>query len=317
MEDFRHAFRGGYRKRAFVVQYNLILLFGAAAFSAASASWVPLLVGLGVEVVWLLTAPLFSAFRRWVDAGRDDDLGSRHESFASSRASARAAAAPAPSSARPVPLVVSRSSISPVAVSQPSSQPGQAPSVDAEYRERVKRLGASLREIHTLADEELRKVRSEELTAALGTLSELAAAFERLCKLHQRLKRYVAQTSRADLEQELARLNEGFSKEKDLGLRVTLRQAVTLAQRRLEQHGRICSLERATELRLDMIDSAASHVRSQGLTMTSPDEFAAQIRDLFTHVASVNALEQDSAEAPASRRTSALPPVTPAAAGER
>jgi hypothetical protein len=277
MDEFENALRGGYRRSAFFVQYNVILLFGAAAFSLASASWVPLAVGAAFELAWLVTAPWFPAFRRWTNDRRD-------------AASAAPVAVPA---------------ASPFAPAQTASV-----ALDESYKERVKRLALSLREIRTAADDELRRVRSPELTSALATLPELAASFERLCTLHQRLSRFVAQNSRADLEREMTKLTDAFSKEKDLGLRVTLRQALIIAQRRLDQFTRLVALHRASELRLDMIESAAAHVRSSGLAMTSADDFAGEIRGLSTHVTTVNALEHDSAEAPSSKR----PSVGPAAA---
>jgi hypothetical protein len=187
------------------------------------------------------------------------------------------------------------------------------PSPDAEYRERATRLGTSLQEIRTLADDELRRAESDELAASLAVLPELWSAFERSSKLHERLLRFLSQTSKEELERDVGRLTEAFSKEKDLGLRTTVRQALMLAQRRLEQYGRIRALERATELRLGMIESAAAHVRSCGLMASSPSELAAEIRGLSTHVASVSALERDSAEAPQSQRAfvpSSAPPVT-------
>jgi hypothetical protein len=59
-----------YVARAFYVQYNLILLCGALAFSLASASLIPFAVGLALEIAWLLLAPNFHWFRRWVDHGK-------------------------------------------------------------------------------------------------------------------------------------------------------------------------------------------------------------------------------------------------------
>src|SRR5262245_21848220 len=49
-------------------QYNMILLAGSASFSAALASWAPLLSGLVGEALWLATGPRLSAFRRHTDA---------------------------------------------------------------------------------------------------------------------------------------------------------------------------------------------------------------------------------------------------------
>jgi hypothetical protein len=58
----------GYVSPAFYSQYNLILLAGSALFSAASASAVPLAVGLLAEACWLGLAPQLPVFRRSVDS---------------------------------------------------------------------------------------------------------------------------------------------------------------------------------------------------------------------------------------------------------
>jgi hypothetical protein len=242
-------------------------------------------VGVALELAWLVSAPWFPAFRSWTNEHRDAT----------------------PSATDP--------SATPVASPFASVPPAPA-ALDGSYKERVQRLGLSLREIRASADEELRRVRSPELSGALATLPELAASFERLCVLHQRLSRFVAQNSRADLEREVSKMTEAFSMEKDLGLRVTLRQALLIAQRRLEQHGRIVALHRASELRLDMIESAAAHVQSSGLVMASPDDFAGEIRGLMTHVATVSALEHDSTEAPSSKRAGMGGPAAAVVAGD-
>jgi hypothetical protein len=57
----------GYLSSAFYSQYNLILLGGAALFSLASASLVPLMVGVTLELLWLGLGSRVSAFRRRVD----------------------------------------------------------------------------------------------------------------------------------------------------------------------------------------------------------------------------------------------------------
>ena len=56
-----------YLSTAFYSQYNLILLGGSALFSLASASLLPLLVGLGGELLWLGVGSRVPAFRRRVD----------------------------------------------------------------------------------------------------------------------------------------------------------------------------------------------------------------------------------------------------------
>jgi len=60
-----------YLSTAFYSQYNLILLGGSALFSAASASPLPLAIGVGAEALWLLVGPRLPAFRRHVDDRAD------------------------------------------------------------------------------------------------------------------------------------------------------------------------------------------------------------------------------------------------------
>jgi hypothetical protein len=59
-----------YFRAALSNQYSVILLAGSATFSAALASWVPLLSGLVGEAIWLLAGPRSLAFRRYADAQR-------------------------------------------------------------------------------------------------------------------------------------------------------------------------------------------------------------------------------------------------------
>jgi hypothetical protein len=62
-------------RRAFFNQYNFILLGGAAMFAAASQSWLPAIVGLGAETLWLVLGADSGPFRRW--AARQDEKEAR------------------------------------------------------------------------------------------------------------------------------------------------------------------------------------------------------------------------------------------------
>jgi hypothetical protein len=53
-------------KRALWNQYNMIMLGGAGLFALATASWLPLVVGVGAEVLWLVIGADTSLFKRWV-----------------------------------------------------------------------------------------------------------------------------------------------------------------------------------------------------------------------------------------------------------
>jgi hypothetical protein len=84
-----------YVSTAFYSQYNLILLGGAALFSLASASPLPLLIAGAAELAWLSFGPQLPAFRRHVDeraagerrARLDDEVMSGMQSMSSEHSS--------------------------------------------------------------------------------------------------------------------------------------------------------------------------------------------------------------------------------------
>src|SRR3954470_16618575 len=52
--------------RAFWNQYNFILLGAAGLFSIATFTWIPLLLGGGIEALWLVLGADSTPFKRWV-----------------------------------------------------------------------------------------------------------------------------------------------------------------------------------------------------------------------------------------------------------
>lgn len=57
-----------YLRAALLNQYNVILAVGLLAFGAALASWLPVLIGLLGEAVWLFVGPRLESFRRHADS---------------------------------------------------------------------------------------------------------------------------------------------------------------------------------------------------------------------------------------------------------
>jgi hypothetical protein len=60
-----------YVRYAFEDQHNVVLMFGAACFSLAFATPIPLVAGAGCELAWLVIGPRLPAFRRWIDRRLD------------------------------------------------------------------------------------------------------------------------------------------------------------------------------------------------------------------------------------------------------
>ena len=66
MPDDRENGEPNYLKEAFHLQYNWIALAGAAAFAVVSGSALPLILGAGLELIYLSTVPNNSRFQRLV-----------------------------------------------------------------------------------------------------------------------------------------------------------------------------------------------------------------------------------------------------------
>src|SRR6185295_18669348 len=62
---------GSLLKRAFFNQYNYILLGSASLYALATQSFLPLVVGLGAETLWLVLGADTKFFHRWVDKQED------------------------------------------------------------------------------------------------------------------------------------------------------------------------------------------------------------------------------------------------------
>jgi hypothetical protein len=67
MEDKAPPKPGNLIKRAILNQYNYIFLGGAGLFTLATGSWLPAIVALGAEVLWVVLGADSAVFRRWVE----------------------------------------------------------------------------------------------------------------------------------------------------------------------------------------------------------------------------------------------------------
>ncbi len=68
-----------YLKEAFHWQYNKIMLFGALAFAGVSLSALPLVLGAGLELIYLATVPNNGRFQRLVRSWKFEDEKRRRE----------------------------------------------------------------------------------------------------------------------------------------------------------------------------------------------------------------------------------------------
>jgi hypothetical protein len=166
--------------------------------------------------------------------------------------------------------------------------------LDGVHTARLVALERVLDEVRGFA---LRSGDAEALAPVLGKLDAIRPGVLRVCQLHQRLTRFLNAPAEAGLEQEIARLDRAFTSERDLAVRFTLRQAIVQAQKRKQERDRLVGLRRGIELRLEMLDKSAAHLRSRSATLLSPAELEAEVDQLSAELASVTALEAEAVEA--------------------
>ena len=248
-----------YLSSAFSLQYNWILLGGSALFSLSLGSPYPLAIGAAGELVWLTLAPNLPAFRRWVDR-RNSELPETELE-------------PAASDTLRGPVESVRS--------VESARVSVVPALDAVHAARLAQLERVIAEVRAIG----RESRDPDFERAATRLELLLPEFRKLSAQHQRLLRFLEDVRKPELEAEIAELGRAFAAESDLGLRLTLRQARTQAERRLEQRARILATSRAAEIKLGTIERSIGHCR--GLGLVSARELAEEAEALVVQLGSL------------------------------
>jgi hypothetical protein len=236
-----------YLSRVFLVQYNLILLGGAALFALAAATPWPLIAAAALEALWLGLGASLPEMRLWLDR--------REASFRRAEAERTVGTA--------------------------------AQGLDPEYAERVRGMQGALAEIREAGG----RAPSAVFEQAVARLETLGPVYVELCVTHQRLGRFLLGTTEAELSLEAERLKASFSAEKDLGIRLTLRQALALAQRRSEHRQAMLQLFRSLGVKLETVERSVAYLRSQGPALTSNPSLTDEIEALLAETGP--ALAQD------------------------
>lgn len=244
-----------YLARAFFLQYNVILLGGAALFSLASASPAPLLVAAIGEVAWLGLGARSAAFRRWVDHRSAEN---RHTELEAELFNALT-------------------------------------TLDPTYHHRFTSIGEEVLEITGVLLQ--LGMSGAAFDAARQKLLDLRFTFVRLAAVHQRLARFAAESPAAEIDQEIARTRQQLAGEKDLSVRVSVRQSLALAERRLAQWEHIGNTRRAVEVQLDTLEKSFAYLRSRAMTSSRAADVQHEIDTLLSQASSVTLLEAETQDA--------------------
>jgi hypothetical protein len=159
---------------------------------------------------------------------------------------------------------------------------------------------ARVRAVSHAASEIWRLSREQGLDQALGEegrnkLGSLVQSFARMANVYQRLTRFLGDSRTTTVEEELLRLGQALADEKDPGVRLSLRQALAVGQRRLKQLEQIESTRRTLEVKMSTLQMSFEYVRSQVFSGGGVDELASALDEMVSSTGFVSDVEAEAA----------------------
>ena len=178
--------------------------------------------------------------------------------------------------------------------------------LDDVYTARVNHLSRMIEEIRHLAAE--RSMDPSVFNRGGDRLQAMVQTFIHMATLHQRLVRFLGGSHTTNLEEEVGRLGRDMAAEKDAGVRLTLRQTLTVAQRRLKQHEQIEGTRRALEAKMQTLEMSLDYLRSQIFAGGTEADLENQLDELAATVSFLPDLEAEATAAISQARSSAPHP---------
>lgn len=178
--------------------------------------------------------------------------------------------------------------------------------LDDVYTARVNHLGRLIEEMRHLAAE--RGMDQSVFDRGGDRLQALVQNFIHMATLHQRLVRFLGGAHASNLEEEVGRLGRDMAAEKDAGVRLTLRQTLTVAQRSLKQHEQIEGTRRALEAKMQTLEMSLDYLRSQVFAGGTEADLENQLDELAATVSFLPDLEAEATASMASARSSSPHP---------
>ena len=129
-----------------------------------------------------------------------------------------------------------------------------------------------------------------------------------LLRTQQTVSAAIAEIPALELAQEVARLDRAFAAERDLELRMGLRQQALAAQRRLSQREELEKTRAKADLELSTIEKGAGYLKSRAAELVSAEQMLTEVRALVSDVAAPSMRVPTLSERPASTAALSAPP---------
>lgn len=180
-------------------------------------------------------------------------------------------------------------------------------SLPPEYAERVAAVKREIVDIERLCASRPGVTRDEKVAVA-ARLRPIADRLVEACVAHDRLKRVAHQGQPAELQAELASLHQSLGTETDLGVRSSLRRALTVTERRIKLIEGNDAAVRSIELGMQTLEKSLVYIKECAAGIATLPELCAEIDAALSQFGRVASVEPDPEADLVGPRPSALPP---------
>ncbi len=176
-----------------------------------------------------------------------------------------------------------------------------------EYAQRVASVAQDVREIESLcaARADLTAAQKLEVSRRMWPVQH---TFLAVCATHQRLARVAAAAPLGELNAEVSTIHQSLATETDIGVRASLRRALTVAERRIKQLDGNEAASRSLELALQTLQKSLAMLKEGAAGLSTGPELCAEADAAASQLTRAAALEAEREIELGSGRVSALPP---------
>jgi hypothetical protein len=152
------------------------------------------------------------------------------------------------------------------------------------YTARAESLGRAART--------LRPILGGRIPDATAKLDAIPVLFNQMAALHGKVAALL-DSDGPRLQQEVVRFTQLLAEEKDPAVRLTLRQALALAQRRQKQHEQLEKTRRMLEAKMSALEASFEALRSRAAGGAAREELSAALDELAAAALFVTELESE------------------------
>ena len=168
--------------------------------------------------------------------------------------------------------------------------------LDHSYTQRFLELQQVADEVLALSKEnqslETRLVEDE-----LQKIGQVLFSFLRMARAHQRLAHFLAENPVGEIKADVAEATSELRREQDPRVQASLKQALSLAEKRLRQHEQISNSAKALAVQMETLEKALNYLKSHIVAIGSHEELASELDGLVMGVDSVEQLEAETGNA--------------------